>query len=292
MTDHPMAGGDVDVVVTGVTGRIGGGVARELAHHGVRQRLLVRGDVARAPALPGAEAVVASYDDQEALAAAFRGARTLLFVSGAEHPDRLGQHRTVARVAAQAGVEHVVYTSFLGAAADATFTLARDHHHTERALADAGLAVTALRDGFYQDLLPGFFDADGVLRSPAGDGLLMPVARRDVVAVAVATLRDERWRGQVLDLVGPERLTLDDVARIVAGATGRALRHERESIEQAWASRRAGWPDAAEFELEAWVSTWLAVADGSMAVDGPGDVERVLGRPPTSLVRTVRRVVR
>lgn len=292
MGDHPTGGADVDVVVTGVTGAVGGAVARALAHHGVRQRLVVRGDASRAPVLPGTQAVVASYDDADALAAAFRGAPVLLFVSGAEHPDRLEQHRTVARVAGDSGVERVVYTSFLGAADDATFTLARDHHHTEQALAAAGLAVTALRNGFYQDLLPGFFDADGVLRSPAGDGVLMPVARRDVVDVAVAAIEDGRWRGEVLDLVGPERLTLDDVARVVGDASGRTLRHERETVEQAWASRRAGWPDAQEFELEAWVSTWLAVADGSMAPDGPGDVERVLGRPATPLSRTVRRVLR
>jgi NAD(P)H dehydrogenase (quinone) len=46
-------------------------------------------------------------------------------------------------------VEHVVYTSFYGAAPDATFLLARDHWATEEHLRSSGLAWTSLRDGLY-----------------------------------------------------------------------------------------------------------------------------------------------
>ena len=42
-----------------------------------------------------------------------------------------------ADAAVRAGVRHVVYTSFAGASPDATFTLGRDHHDTEQALAKA-----------------------------------------------------------------------------------------------------------------------------------------------------------
>ncbi len=42
--------------VTGATGEVGGRLARRLAARGERQRLLAR-DVARVPALPGAEVV-------------------------------------------------------------------------------------------------------------------------------------------------------------------------------------------------------------------------------------------
>jgi NAD(P)H dehydrogenase (quinone) len=125
-------------------------------------------------------------------------------VSGSESPDRLEQHRTAVRAAADAGVRRVVYTSFLGAAPDATFTLARDHFHTERALADAGLVTVALRNSLYADVLPSFA-ADGVLAGPAGEGRLAPVARRDVVDVSVAAVLDPTLEG-VLELTGPELL--------------------------------------------------------------------------------------
>lgn len=279
------------VLVTGSTGAVGGGVATRLAAAGVPMRLLVRGDAARAPALPDAEVevVVGDYGDADALARATRGIRTMLFVSGTEHPDRLDQHRLVARVAAASGVQRVVYTSFLGAAPDAVFTHARVHHHTEVAIEDAGMTLVALRNALYQDLLPSLFDDEGVLRAPAGDGTMTPVARRDVVEVAATTVRDERWDDQRLTLVGPDRLDLDEVAGIVGEVTGRTLRYERETVEQAHASRRRGWPDADEHDYDAWVSTYTAMAAGEMSADD-GDVQRVLGRPATDVRTTVAAV--
>src|SRR3712207_7279400 len=47
-----------------------------------------------------------------------------------------------------------VYTSFFGAAPDATFTLARDHWATEEYLRDSGMAYTFLRNSLYADFLP------------------------------------------------------------------------------------------------------------------------------------------
>ncbi len=61
-------------------------------------------------------------------------------VSASEAVDRLDQHRAFVSAAAEAGVRHVVYTSFQGAAPDCTFTLGRDHWATEEAL-------RAVRDG-------------------------------------------------------------------------------------------------------------------------------------------------
>ena len=55
--------------------------------------------------------------------AAFAGVDTLLLVSAAEHPERVRQHLAAVDAAAAAGVRRVVYTSFLGAGPDATFTL-------------------------------------------------------------------------------------------------------------------------------------------------------------------------
>lgn len=275
-TDEP------PIVVTGVTGAIGGAVARELAARRVRQRLVVRGDADRAPALDGAEVVVASYDDDTALRHAFAGARTALFVAAPEGEHRLDRHRTVAAALADAGVARVVYTSFVGASPYATFTLARDHHHTEAALRSLGMAVTALRDSLYAELLPSFFGDDGVLRGPGGDGRLAPVARGDVAAVAVAALLDEGLDGRDLQLTGPELLTLHEVAARVGEATGRELRYVPQSEPEAYDARRTGWPDAHAWQLDAWVSTYTAIADGSMAV-ASDDVREVLGRAPTAL---------
>ncbi|OWY58632.1 hypothetical protein B7486_78935, partial [cyanobacterium TDX16] len=117
------------IAITGATGGIGGRVARRLADADVDQRLVVR-DPSRAPDLETSAAVevaVAAYDDPAALEAAFDGCDGVLFVSAAEDADRVGLHRNVVQAAAKAGVGHIVYTSFQGAAADCTFTLGRHH---------------------------------------------------------------------------------------------------------------------------------------------------------------------
>ncbi len=151
------------IAITGATGNIGGTVARALAAAGTPFRMLVR-DPARAPKLPGAEVAVASYADVDASRAALEGVDLLLMVSGAEAQDRLDQHRAFVGAAVDAGVGHVVYTSFVGAAPDATFTLGRDHWATERAIEETPMAHTFLRDSFYLDFVEDLVGEDGVIR--------------------------------------------------------------------------------------------------------------------------------
>lgn len=280
-----------DLAVTGATGGIGGRVARRLADRGVPQRLVVR-DPARAPQLAGAAVVQASYAEPAALRAAFDGVRTLLLVSGSEAADRLAQHRTAVAAARDAGVERVVYTSFLGAALDATFTLARDHAATEQALTGAGLRWSSLRNSLYADLLPEFAGADGVLRGPAGAGRVSAVARDDVADVATALLLGAGPAGPIdltgpLDVTGPEALTLAEVAAAITAATGRPCRYEPETVQQAYASRASyGAPD---WQLEAWVSTYTAVAAGELATV-TGVVETLTGHPATPVDEVLRRL--
>ena len=217
------------IAITGATGHLGGGVARGLHERGRPLRLVVR-DPSRAPDLAGAALAMASYDDPDALRRAFEGVDTLFLVSAAEAQDRLAQHRTAVRAAAEAGVRRVVYTSFLGAAPDAAFTLARDHFHTEQALTDAGLAHVALRNSLYADVVPAFV-TDGVLRGPGGAGHLAPVARRDVVDVSVAALEDPTLTGP-LALTGPVLHDLAEIAAVTGEVTGDATRYVAETVRR------------------------------------------------------------
>ena len=66
--------------------------------------------------------------------------------------------------------QRIVYTSFLGAGPDATFTFARDHFATEQLIRESGLAYTFLRNSQYLDFVPLLVGEDGVIRGPAGDG--------------------------------------------------------------------------------------------------------------------------
>jgi len=273
------------IAVTGVTGGLGGRVARRLAERGVAQRLVVR-DPGRAPDLDGAEVVTGSYDDREGLRRAFQGARTLFMVSASEDPDRLRLHDNVVGAATDAGVERVVYTSFYGAAPQCTFTFGRDHWHTEQRIIGSGLRHTFLRDSLYLDFLPLMVGADGVIRGPAGDGRVAAVTRDDIADVAVAALLDgDRHHGQTYDMTGPEALTLGEIAEVLSRFAGRPIAYHAETLEEAYASRASyGAPD---WEVDGWVTTYVANANGEL--EGiSDDIATVAGHPPMSLADFLR----
>lgn len=264
--------------ITGTTGRIGGQVARALSGRGIPLTLLARRPD-RVPDLPQSRVHAVSYDDPAAAREALAGVRTLFMVSAAESADRLEQHRTFVDAAAAAGVEHVVYTSFLGASPDATFTLARDHGRTEEHIRASGMRWTFLRDNFYADVMEEFAGEDGVIRGPGGEGRCSLVARADVVRVATAVLADPAAHVDTgYDLTGPQALSLDDVAAALTRARGRTFRYERETEEQARASR--AHYGAPEWQMQAWLSTYTAIAGGGLAGVSE-DVERVTGAPAT-----------
>jgi NAD(P)H dehydrogenase (quinone) len=271
----------VAIAVTGATGQLGGRIARRLADRGVPQRLVVR-DAARAPDLPDAEVAVAAYGDGAAMRAALDGVSTLMLVSASEVPDRVALHRTAVEAALAAGVRRIVYTSFVGAAPEATFTFARHHWHAEEHLRATGVAHTVLRDNLYLDYFPLMVWEDGVIRGPGGDGRSAPVARDDIADAAVGVLvhQGDDHDGRTYDLTGPRAMTLHEVADELTRVTGRPVRYRDETVEEAYASRaRFGAPD---WEVEGWVTTYVAMARGEMEVV-TDHVERLAGHPPMSL---------
>lgn len=265
------------IAVTGATGQLGGRVARLLADAGIPLRLLVR-DPSRAPELPDATVHVAPYADAEAVTAALTGVEVLFMVSASESEGRDAEHEAFVAAAAGAGVRHVVYTSFLGASPEATFTLARTHAQTEVDLAASGMEYTFLRDSFYMDLARAVVGEDGVIRGPAGQGRCVFVAHDDVARTAAHVLRDPAAHaGRAYRLTGPEALAFDEVARIISEVEGAEVRYHDETVEEAYESRKAWNPPP--WQAEAWVSTYTAIAHGELDVVS-GDIEALTGAPP------------
>jgi NAD(P)H dehydrogenase (quinone) len=273
------------VAVTGVTGGLGGRVARRLADRGVAQRLVVR-DPARAPELPGAEVVRAAYGDGEAMRRALDGVDTLLLVSASEAVDRVRLHTGAVDAAVAAGVQRIVYTSFLACSPDATFTFARDHWHTEEHVRASGVRHTFLRDSLYLDVFPLFAGGDGVIRGPAGDGRVAAVARDDIADVAVAVLLGDGHDGRTYDLTGPAAFTLHQAAEELSRASGRAVTYHAETLDEAYASR-AGY-GAPHWEVTGWVTTYAAIAAGELDLVSDA-VATVAARPPMDLAEFLRR---
>jgi len=267
------------IAITGATGHVGGRAARILGPQVTR--LLVR-DPDRAPRIDGdPEVARVDYDDRDGALAALAGIDVLLMVSGAESEHRRAQHRRFIRAAADAGVRHVVYTSFDGAAPNAVFTLGRDHWDAEQAIRESGMAFTFLRDNFYSDFFPMFADEQGVIRGPAGDGAAAAVARADVGDVAAVVLAEAgAHEGAAYTLTGPEAITFAQAAERMTAVLGRPFRYEEQTVAEAYASRRA-FTDL-EWQLDAWVSTYTAIAEGTL--DAVSDhVEQLTGHPARTL---------
>lgn len=270
------------IAVTGATGELGGRVAACLAERGVSQRLVVR-DPSRAPRLPRTEVRQAeSYTDMQGMRAALTGVTTLFLVSGREAADRVQQHIAAVDAALAAGVERIVYLSFLSASPHATFSLARQHFQTEQYIRSTGVRFTFLRPSLYLDSVPRYVGDDGVFRGPAGQGRAAWIARDDIADVAAVVLTEEDHDGKTYDLTGREALSLHECADELARVTGRAISYHDETIAEAWESR--AHYGAPEFEVEGWITSYLAIARGEM---GPASdiVSRLAGHPAQTLRR-------
>ena len=184
------------VAVTGASGSVGGRVVARLGALGVPLRLVVR-DLQRVSTdSPIEKRQASSYGAFDEMRSALAGAQTLFLIPAAESANRVQQHRTAIDAAVSVGIERIVYLSFLGAAEDATFTLARDHWHTEQHVRATGRPWTFLRMNLYMDIIPALALPGGVIRGPAGDGLVSAITRDDVAAACSAVLAGEDHDGR------------------------------------------------------------------------------------------------
>ncbi|NLQ83613.1 SDR family oxidoreductase [Streptococcus mutans] len=273
--------------ITGVTGKLGSKVAQLISEQGISARHLAR-NLQRAALYDNAELVQAAFENSLEAVEALKGIDVLLMVSASESPNRLQQHFAFLDAAHEAGVKHIVYTSFYNAATEATFTLARDHAKTEKYIKERGFTYTFLRDNFYLDFFLDLCLNNGEIRGPAGNGKVSAVARQDVSEVATTILaKPDKWKNQLLNMTGPADLSMADIVHFVSEQKGEIIPYIDESIEEAYASRKA-WA-AQDWEYDAWVSTYTAIKEGKQA-GVSSDIERVLGRPATSLEQLVKAI--
>ncbi len=281
--------------ITGATGKLGAKVASRLEKAGVKQKLIVR-DAGRAPRVKNTEtAVVPGYGDFYAMKTALRNVSTLFLVSARDSMgmnqqaaksgsvplpyDRLREQMTAVDAAAAAGVKHLVYLSFLGAAEDAVFTLNRDHYNTEEYIKKSGLAYTFLRPCLYLENVPLRVSKDGIIRAPAGSGKAAWVTRDDIADAAAAVLTGEGHAGHTYDITGPEALTMAETAGKIAAISGKKVkyiaqtpeetreRHNASGMAEFEAERRALTGRGLEdYEVEIWTTHYTQIAAGALDV--------------------------
>ena len=281
----------MNLAITGASGHIGGMVARHLSTRGLPLILPLR-NPAKAPDLPNCEARRFAYGDLELAKQALNGVDVLFMVSAAESPTREQEHLTLVQAASEAGVKHIVYLSFAQAALDSTFTLARTHAITEEAIRRSTMKHTFVRDNFYSEMMATIANAAGIIAGPAGDGRVACVSQQDVAQAAANILAaiasgDDRHHNRSYTLTGSEALTFADIAAVLTDITGKPHRYHNQTLREAYASRERDYPDTPAWQIEAWVSTYTAIAGGELATVSD-DLPQLLGRAPRRFAEVVR----
>ncbi len=231
-------------VVTGASGRTGGGAAEALLAAGKSVRVVVRNPARAASwAAKGAVVHVAPFEDRAALVAAFRGAEgayLMLPPFGPADTDLAATRKRLREALLGAVLEarpaHAVFLSSIGAQhTDRTGPIA-DLHPVETALSASGLPATILRAAYFMEnwgpMLPGALEGGALYHGLEADLRLPQVAVRDVGATAAELLqRPVRGGTRVVHLAGPQEYSLRDTAEILCRVAGRPVQAVQVPIE-------------------------------------------------------------
>jgi NAD(P)H dehydrogenase (quinone) len=243
------------VAVTGITGKVGGRVARGLLAQGQTVRAIVR---SRAKgdewAGLGCEVFVASIDDAAAMTEAFRGVDAVFLMTPPNYDPKPGFPDTQKNSAAiSTAIEasrpgNVVFLSTVGAQVT-EMNLLNNSGMTEAMLRTMPVPVAFLRAAWFMENAAWDIESakSGVVHSflQPLDHRIPMVATEDIAQTAVELL-GQSWKGvRIVELEGPERYSSNDVAAALASALGTPVRNEivpRSTWEELFRSQGMKYP--------------------------------------------------
>lgn len=261
-----------DILVTGGTGKTGRRVVAQLGNAGLVARVAAR--------RPPSGGVRFDWADPETFGPALHGIGAAYLVAPPGEGDPLAAMEPFLRRALAAGVQRYVLlsASFLPEGGP----LMGQVHAFLRAEAPEW---TVLRPSWFmqnfseQQHLPSIRD-EGMIRTATGDGRIGFVHAADIAAVAVAALQGRAPGNRDYVLTGPQALSYDEVAALIAAEAGRPVVHRRLTEQEltGWLSETAGVPRDFAAALAAMDT---AIAGGAEDRVSP-DIQAVTGRFPTS----------
>lgn len=282
-------------VITGITGNVGGAVARALLSKNLPVRAVLR-DVTKAAVWKdlGCEIAVATMDDTDALTAAFTGATAVFILPPSDFdpapgfPEARKVITAVSNAINAAAPQKVVCLSTIGAQAAQT-NLLTQRTLMEEALNELDVPVTFLRPGWFMENcgLDVMAARDtGVIQSylqPLDKALPM-IATADVGKLS-ATLLQDHWVGKrIVELEGPHRVAPNDIANAFAEILGRPVVAEvvpRDTWETVFLAQGHQHPVPRMQMLDGFNEGWICF-EGTKA-------ERVIGE--TELVTVLRELL-
>ncbi|CAM3548606.1 NAD(P)H azoreductase [Bordetella sputigena] len=266
--------------ITGITGQVGGALARELLASGQPVRAVVR-DAGRAAswAAQGCEIAVARIEDAAALTEAFTGAEAVFVLLPPQFDPEPGFRGAKAIIEAvcealrQARPAKVVCLSTIGAHASHT-NLLTQLGLMEQALRTLPMPVTFLRPGWFME--NAAWDVASARDQGVIASFLQPldrpvpmVATADVGRVAAALLQDT-WAGaRVVELEGPRRVSPNDIAAAFGKVLGRPVRAEvvdRKEWEALFRSQGMRNPEPRIRMLDGFNEGWICFEGQNDAV--------------------------
>jgi uncharacterized protein YbjT (DUF2867 family) len=220
-------------VVTGAFGYTGKYITRRLLSMGRNVRTLTGHPNRPNPFSEQVSVSPFNFDDPSALTDSLRGASTLYntywvrFPRGQVTFDNAVQNtRALIRAAAEAGVRRIVHVSITNASEDSPLPYFRGKGLLEGAVVQSGLSYAIVRPTVIfgaEDILINNiawflrrFPVFAVLGS--GDYRVQPVFVEDMAELAVGAAQQDE--NMVLDAVGPETYTFDELVRLIAGKIG------------------------------------------------------------------------
>lgn len=277
--------------ITGITGKVGGELARTLLARGEPVRAVVR-DTTKGEAWSarGCEVALADMEDAAALTAAFKGATAAFILAPSEfdpapgYPEAKRVIDAVAIALRAARPQRVLCLSTIGG--DAT----RDNLLTQRTMLEKAvtaldLPVTILRPSWFMENalwdVPSARDA-GVIHSflhPAGKPFPM-VATKDVGRMAADLIVEDTAGTRVVELEGPRRVSPNDLALAFGRALGKPVRIEivdRAGWEDLFRSQGMQHPGPRIAMLDGFNEGWIEFEDaGAKALRGQIDLDTVI----------------
>lgn len=215
-------------LIVGASGRLGRAVTQRLVAAGQPVRVMTRTPASlNALQQAGVEIVAGDLLDVASLRNACRGVTHVLAAAHAlvgkgpntpEAVDGTG-NRHLIDVAVAAGVQHFVFMSLVGAAPDAPIPFFRVKYATERYLRTSGLPYTIIRPTSFLDLWAQvigqpILDRGKTVIFGSGNNPINFVAVDDVAAYVQMALTNPAARNRIIEVGGPENLTLNQFAAL------------------------------------------------------------------------------
>lgn len=275
------------ILLTGVTGKIGGETARQLLDKGVPLRALVR-DEAKAAHLKaaGVELVVGDIADAKIVSKALTGVdKAFLLLPNGEHQE--AHEKQFTDLARAAGIKHLVKLSSMEAVAAAKTPIPRAHWAVEEYIRASGLAWTMVKPNFFMQNLLGSartIKEQGKFFLPMGAGTTGMADARDIGAVCAEVLTGAGHAGKSYEITGPEVLTFLEVADRFTEVLGKKV----EYVPMPMAQFRERMTNILKpWHLNAVCELFQEIAD--IGLDHTTDTFRkLIGRDPISLRQFIK----